>query len=77
METHEYCDGCGEQFPVCYCKDIDTKRDYISNRDTGDENDESKWIKSQETNAELLMRPTIQVEDIKKALDEEKPPNCS
>ena len=39
METHEYCDGCGDQFTVCYCKDIDTKKDYISNRDTGDENE--------------------------------------
>ena len=57
--------------------DYEDTTDYISDRDTGDENDESKWIKSQETNAELLMKPTIKVEDIKKSLDEEKPPNCS
>ena len=42
--------------------------DYISNRDPGDENDESKWIKSQETNAELLMNPTLKVEDIAERL---------
>ena len=57
--------------------DYEDTTDYISDRDTGDENDESKWIKSQGTNAELLMRPTIKVEDIEKALSEEKPPNCS
>ena len=37
-------------------------KNFIQYRDTGDENDESKWIKNQETNAELLIKPTIKGE---------------
>ena len=36
------------------------------------EHEDKDWIKSQETNAELLMNPTIKVEDIKERLENEE-----